>query len=38
MAPTPVFFPEKSEGQRSLAGYSMKGHKELDTTECVCTP
>jgi hypothetical protein len=25
--PTPVFFPEKSHGQRSLVGYSPWGHK-----------
>ena len=31
--PTPIFLPEKSHGQRSLAGYSLQGHKELDTTE-----
>jgi len=31
--PTPVFLPVKSLGQRSLAGYSPRGHKELDTTE-----
>ena len=31
--PTPVFLPGKSHGQRSLAGYSPRGHKELDTTE-----
>ena len=31
--PTPVFLLEKSQGQRSLAGYSLWGHKELDTTE-----
>ena len=30
---TPVFLPGKSNGQRSLAGYSPWGHKELDTTE-----
>ena len=30
---TSVFLPEKSHGQRSLAGYSPWGHKELDTTE-----
>ena len=30
---TPVFLPEKSHGQRSLAGYSPKGRKESDTTE-----
>ena len=29
----PVFLPEKSHGQRSWAGYSPWGHKELDTTE-----
>ena len=31
--PTPVFLPGESHGQRSLAGYSPKGHKESDTTE-----
>ena len=31
--PTPVFLPGKSYGQRSLAGYSPWGRKELDTTE-----
>ena len=31
--PTPVFFPEKSHGQRSLADYSPKGHKESYATE-----
>jgi len=30
---TPVFLPGKSHGQRSLAGYSPWGHKELDMTE-----
>ena len=30
--PTPVFLPEKSHGQRSLAGYSPQSCKELDTT------
>ena len=29
--PTAVFLPEKSRGQRSWAGCSPKGHKELDT-------
>ena len=29
---TPVFLPGKSHGQRSLAGYSPWGCKELDTT------
>ena len=31
--PTPVLSPEKFHGQRSLAGYSPRGHKELDMTE-----
>ena len=31
--PTPVFLPGKSNGQRSLAGYSPQGGKESDTTE-----
>ena len=31
--PTPVFFPGEFRGQRSQAGYSPWGHKELDTTE-----
>ena len=31
--PTPVFLPEKSHVQRSLAGHSPFGCKELDTTE-----
>ena len=35
--PTPVFLPEKSHEQRSLAGYSPKGCKELDTTERLST-
>ena len=26
--PTPVFLPGKSHGQRSLAGYSLRGHKK----------
>ena len=29
MATTPVFLPEKSHGQRSLAGYSLWGNKRL---------
>ena len=33
MATTPVFLPGESHGQRSLAGYSPQGHKELNTTE-----
>ena len=28
-----VFLAGKSHGQRSLAGYSPRGHKELDRTE-----
>ena len=31
--PTPVFLPRESHGQRSLAGCSPWGHKELDTNE-----
>ena len=31
--PTPVFWPGGFHGQRSLAGYSPWGHKELDMTE-----
>ena len=31
--PTPVLLPGESHGQRSLVGYSPRGHKELDTTE-----
>jgi len=34
---TPVFLSEKSHGQRSLAGYSPWGWKELDTTEQLST-
>ena len=30
--PTPVFWPGKFHGQRSLADYSPWGHKELDMT------
>ena len=33
MTPTPVFLPGESHGQRSVAGYSPWGHKELDMTE-----
>ena len=35
--PTPVFLPGKSQTQRSLAGYSLQGCKELDMTEHACT-
>ena len=31
--PTPVLFPGKSHGQRSVVGYSPWGHKESDMTE-----
>ena len=31
--PTPVFLPGESHGQRSLAGYSPWGRKQLDMTE-----
>ena len=31
--PIPVFLPRESHGQRSLAGYSPRGPKELDMTE-----
>ena len=35
--PTPVFLPGKSHQQKSLAGYSPWGRKELDTTEQLST-
>ena len=31
--PTPIFLPGEFHGQRSLVGYSPRGHKELDPTE-----
>ena len=31
--PTLVFLPGESSGQRSLVGYSQRGHRELDTSE-----
>ena len=31
--PTPIFLPREFHGQRSLAGYSQWGCKELDVTE-----
>ena len=31
--PTPIILPGECHGQRSLAGYSPQGHKELDMTE-----
>ena len=33
--PTLVFLPGESSGQRSLAGYSPRGHKDSDTTEAI---
>ena len=33
MTTTPVFLPGKSHGQKSLAGYSPRGHKDSDTAE-----
>ena len=33
LQPTPVFWPGKPNGQRSLVGYSPWGHKELDRTK-----
>ena len=33
MATTPVLLPGEFHGQKSLAGYSQLGCKELDTTE-----
>ena len=33
--PTPVFLPGESYGQRSLAGNSPWGHKDLDMTEAI---
>ena len=34
--PTLVFLPGKFHGQRSLAGYSLWGHKESDVTKHTC--
>ena len=31
--PTPVFLPGEFNGQKTLAGYSPQGHKELDMSE-----
>ena len=31
--PTPVFVPGESHGQKSLEGYSPRGHKGSDTAE-----
>ena len=35
--PTPIFLPAKSQGEKSLEGYSPKGHKESDLTEQLIT-
>ena len=35
--PTPVFLPEEFHGQRSMEGYTVKGHNELDTTASLVT-
>ena len=37
MAPTPVFLPGESHGQRNLVGYSPWGSKESDMTEQLST-
>ena len=37
MTTTLVFLPGKSHGQKSLAGHSPWGHRELDMTEHVHT-
>ena len=31
--PTPIFLPGESHGPKNLVGYSLRGCKELDTTE-----
>ena len=36
--PTPVFLPGKSQGQRSLEGYSPRGCKESDVTQGYTLP
>ena len=36
--PTPVFLPEKSQGQRNLVGYSLWSHKESDRTAHILVP
>ena len=35
--PTPVILPGNFHGQRSLSGYSPRGHKEMDRTEQLST-
>ena len=34
---TPAFLPRELHRQRRLVGYSLRGHKELDTTERLST-
>ena len=34
--PTPVFLPGESPRTEELEGYSPRGHKESDKTECLC--
>ena len=34
--PTPVFLPRKFHRKGSLMGYSLWGHRDLDTTEHTC--
>ena len=35
--PTAVFLPGESHGQRSLAGCSLRGHREVDTAKLLNT-
>ena len=35
--PTPIFLPGEFYEERSLEGYSLWGHKELDTSDLACT-
>ena len=35
--PSPVYLPGAFHGQRSLAGYSLQGHKDLNRTELLST-
>ena len=37
MQPTPILLPGKAHGQRGLAGYSPRGHKESDRAELLIT-
>ena len=38
MVPTSLFLPGESQGQRSLAGHSAQGCKELHVTEAIEHP